>query len=579
MKPLNLDNKACSPISSNCVVWQGPDIPCIKLCTGDTVSDVISAMATELCTVLDALKVSNYDLTCFNLQACGPQDFQALIQFLIKKICENEGLTPATKDVPTCPDCVVSVAECFVTGTQTTMQLVDYVQLIGERVCSIITEISLINTQITDILIRVTTLENAPVPTFTIPSFTIGCQIGSLLSGTTQPIDTLLEEFINNVWCSFYAVTGSVTDLTNAINTQEPCITETSETISKPGATYPSEYPAWVADPNTVADSITNIWLVLCDLHTALAAGQTITVADTATIDLTLSGTEVLTADVTDTGWIDLLGFSYIQAAIAPARPRCRRIGNILYFKGTLTVPIATGSSGSPLQDGGGTAVILNTDVAYNNTLSGFVLNTVEATSSSDTDACLLKTSAYSNWNVGNEAIRCSFHRGNSCIPAGILNTGETLDDSGGNLTGNVIGTRFARTKTSLRDHCLSGIVRMSISSSGVLSMNSANFEDFFRGGGTSAAANGKSSMLRQFCSKAVEDQLIPQFDVTNVTSSIFGIDPASPPTPPYPAQLDSSATNTVNDVFGFNQDMSRADQIGGLQINLSNLQVIINQS
>jgi hypothetical protein len=140
MKPLN---KPCSPISSNCVVWQGPDIPCIQLCTGDSISDVVSAMATELCTILDTLKVSNYDLTCFNLQACGPEDFQALIQFLIEKICELEGVTPETKDIPGCPDCVVSVAECFVTGTQTTMQLVDYVQLIGERVCSIITEISI----------------------------------------------------------------------------------------------------------------------------------------------------------------------------------------------------------------------------------------------------------------------------------------------------------------------------------------------------------------------------------------------------------------------------------------------------
>ena len=67
MKPLNLDNKPCSPISSNCVVWQGPDIPCIKLCIGDTVSDVVFAMATELCTILDTLKVTNYDLTCFNM--------------------------------------------------------------------------------------------------------------------------------------------------------------------------------------------------------------------------------------------------------------------------------------------------------------------------------------------------------------------------------------------------------------------------------------------------------------------------------------------------------------------------------
>ena len=300
MKPLNLDNKPCSPISSNCVVWQGPDIPCIELCTGDTVSDVVSAMATELCTVLDTLKVSNYDLTCFNLQACGPTDFQALIQFLITKICENEGLTSPTKDLPTCPDCVVSVAECFVTGTQTTMQLVDYVQLIGQRLCSIITEISLLNTQITDILIRVTTLENAPVPTFTVPQFTITCA-SFPLSGT-QPIDVILEEFINSVWCGFYAVTGSTTDLTNAIGTQEPCITETSETITKPGTTYPSEYPAWVAEPSTIADSITNIWLVLCDLHTALLTPTAITVADEGiTLTSTLSSMDFTGAGVTAT--------------------------------------------------------------------------------------------------------------------------------------------------------------------------------------------------------------------------------------------------------------------------------------
>ena len=83
MKPLNLDNSPCSPISSNCVIWQGPDIPCIKLCTGDTVSDVIFKLATELCTIIDQLNVSNYDLSCFNLTACPPEDFQALIQFLI----------------------------------------------------------------------------------------------------------------------------------------------------------------------------------------------------------------------------------------------------------------------------------------------------------------------------------------------------------------------------------------------------------------------------------------------------------------------------------------------------------------
>ena len=67
MKPLNLDNSPCSPISSNCVIWQGPDIPCIKLCTGDTVSDVIHKLAIELCNIMDLLDVNGYDLSCFDL--------------------------------------------------------------------------------------------------------------------------------------------------------------------------------------------------------------------------------------------------------------------------------------------------------------------------------------------------------------------------------------------------------------------------------------------------------------------------------------------------------------------------------
>ena len=47
MKPLNLDNSPCSPTSSNCVIWQGPDLACIKLCKGDTVSDVVAKLAAE----------------------------------------------------------------------------------------------------------------------------------------------------------------------------------------------------------------------------------------------------------------------------------------------------------------------------------------------------------------------------------------------------------------------------------------------------------------------------------------------------------------------------------------------------
>lgn len=505
MKPLNLDNKPCSPISSNCVVWQGPDIPCIQLCTGDTVSDVVSAMATELCTILDTLKVSNYDLTCFNLQACGPEDFQALIQFLITKICELEGITPETKDIPSCPDCVVSVAECFVTGTQTTMQLVDYVQLIGERVCSLITEISLINTQITDILIRVTALENAPVPTFTVPLFSITCA-SFPLSGT-QPIDVILEEFINSVWCGFYAVTGSTTDLTNAIGTQEPCITETSETISNPGTTYPSEYPAWVAEPSTVADSITNIWLVLCDLHTALLTPTTITVADTPTIDLTLSAGNELTADITDTGWVDLEGFTFYSLL---DKPKCRRIGNVIHFKGIAFIPLD--NSGNPY----------TLDDIYD-------LRNITS---------VLPFTGTGGVSIASDLI--TWNNGNSSVPASVLN-GDVIDD-----VYRIDAPTIAERPVQIGGGStrLFSAARVQVNANGSLTL--ATVDSYESMPPTLGLTTLKgSSALRYLTSNVRQNDFVPDF--TNVSSDIHSF--------PVPAAWDIAATYTVGDIVEHNGD------------------------
>lgn len=557
MKPLNLDNKPCSPISSNCVVWQGPDIPCIELCTGDTVSDVVSAMATELCTVLDTLKVSNYDLTCFNLQACGPQDFQALIQFLIEKICENEGLTPETKDIPTCPDCVVSVAECFVTGTQTTMQLVDYVQLIGERVCSIITEISLINTQITDILIRLTTLENAPVPTFTVPSFTINCQIGSLLSGTNQPIDTLLEEFINSVWCDFYAVTGTVTDLTNAIGTQEPCIEETSETISKPGTTYATEYPAWVAEPNTVADSITNIWLVLCDLYTSLLTPTTITVADTNTVDLELSAGNELTAKIQDTGWQPLIGFEWYSGSMlnTGVLPECRRIGNVIYFRGLMYVPLS--DSGTI---GGNPIPMTKVDQYYNpgNPTSPY-LTTAPATSG--TGSVNTSAAGVIRWN-----------NNQNMIPSSILSVTESIDgptrfqypsvmSRAVGVGPDVNGSPYSTGEGVI----LSSAGRLGLQSNGSFYFATLKDQEFPSFMGNTLLGN---SALRYMTSNVRNGELVPQFNGAGSNIHSFPATTNNVTADAYPGD---SVARTGN-YYLFDCDAAEEGQLGGFYITIDNL-------
>ena len=295
MKPLNLDNKPCSPISSNCVVWQGPTLDCIDLCTGDTVSDVVAKLAEELCTILDQTNVSNYDLSCLGITSCGPVDFKALIQLLIEKICELQGVTPTeTTSSSTCPDCVVTVASCFQVDGATTMQLLDYVQMIANKVCALINQIGELQTQISNLDVRVTALENKADPTFTLPSILVNCTLddGVIVAGNAYSIDEVLNALVNDDvygYCALLGATGLPSELLSAVATQ--CVAGAD--ISLDGRVPFSTLGGWAGDsPSSIAGAITNLWLVVCDTYSYLSklsfpesivtsTDNTVTVTDT----------------------------------------------------------------------------------------------------------------------------------------------------------------------------------------------------------------------------------------------------------------------------------------------------------
>ena len=287
MKPLNLDNRPCSPISSNCVIWQGPDIPCIKLCTGDSVSDVVAKLGTELCTIMDQLNVSNYDLSCLNLTGCAPADFHALMQLLITKICEANGTTVPTKSVSECPDCVVTVAPCFIQGTQTTMQLIDYVQMIANRVCSIIDEISNINNQISTINSTLADLQYQidNLPTYTLPSIPVDCILGP----GNHPLDTVVSTLMNDDtlgYCRLLQATGTPAEINSAVLSQ--CIADSDHALASgtPGTTFSAFYAgSWVNNTGlgsapTVANAINNAWIAICDIYNFLQSGTPVAIVD-----------------------------------------------------------------------------------------------------------------------------------------------------------------------------------------------------------------------------------------------------------------------------------------------------------
>jgi len=274
MKPTNYNSEGCDPISSNCVIWQGPDLNCINLCKGDTVSTVVHKLATELCSIMEQLNVSNYDLACLDLNSCTPADFKTLIQLLIDKICAIEGIesSDAGNSQPSsstgCPDCVVNICNEFHytnnTGDIVTqMQLKDYVLAIGNRLCSLIGQVGTNTAAIQGLDTRVSALESASAPEFELPTIIPTC----VLPATATDIDTVLEE-LEKQFCSLQTATGDGNAILLALNA---ACSNLASSDKLTGTGTMSSISGWVSQPSNLSDSFNNLWLTVCDLRTAVS--------------------------------------------------------------------------------------------------------------------------------------------------------------------------------------------------------------------------------------------------------------------------------------------------------------------
>jgi hypothetical protein len=267
----NDTQEGCNPIASNCVIWQGPDIPCIKLCKGDTISDVTAKLAERLCTILEYLDVSAYDLSCFNPICPSPRDFQELIQLLVDRICALNNIPVTPGGGVGCPDCVVPVAQCLqrpdaLGNITASLQLRDYVILIGNEICNLTVSISSIDSRVTSLESAVTDIQTnccaggGGGSNLTMPaSACIGTVAG------TPVIDYLVA--LDAAFCNLRTVSGSQNDVNTALSYK--CITGTDSTPSGTPSTY-AQIPGWIESPTNIAQSVQDLWLIVCNQNQAI---------------------------------------------------------------------------------------------------------------------------------------------------------------------------------------------------------------------------------------------------------------------------------------------------------------------
>lgn len=267
----------CSPTSSNCVVWQGDDISCISLCKGDTITDVVNKLATELCTLMDIFDLDNYDLSCFNNVVPQITTYESLIQKVLDKICQLEGLdsggTPITPS--TCPDsCIVSIASCFYfqneTGdTITTMSLIDYLTAIGNRICTILSDIDDINTAIAQLNTTVNGINTRVgiIEANYIKDVDLDYVNSATLDPSTTPrFVTLGLKTVEDAFVSHMNAVGLTTSIYQSMFRGVELAD--SQALSRTG-TYQG-LPGWIAVMTSLSDSYNNMWTVIKDIRSAV---------------------------------------------------------------------------------------------------------------------------------------------------------------------------------------------------------------------------------------------------------------------------------------------------------------------
>jgi hypothetical protein len=272
MKPVKSNitqtSEACTPVSSNCVIWQGPDIPCLSLCSGDSVTEVVYKLGTLFCEIADS--AFDIDLTCLLTEGdVAPTTRDEFYQLVVTKLClalsANGIVTPETEvyDLPECLQYTDSDG-----NTITTLPLTEYVEHIAQAICDIYLVIGDLDTNIKSLENRVTLLESNSSGGSVNPliNVTVQCASGPT-PGASLPVQQAFYN-LENKFCALSQVLGTVAQI-NAVIATECTGLDTQSTLMDSDVLM-QELPGWVISPVTLMENLNNMWLTICDMRSKI---------------------------------------------------------------------------------------------------------------------------------------------------------------------------------------------------------------------------------------------------------------------------------------------------------------------
>lgn len=303
----------CDNISSNCVIWQGPDIACIDLCNGDTISDVTAKLATKVCDIITNGVTANpslagLDIDCLNVPGVTPTTLVPVLNAMVVQICANTGtgqvpnrrsaLSPQSQvqdDLPimTLPSCLQYDDKNGNLVTELRLDL--FATLMSQQICTNLQSIQLINTTLTSYDTRIATLEACVLPCSGVVAEKQVIPTCIINVGNLTDVSVLLLA-LEARFCALETAVGLPSVINSAVS--QTVLQGSSTSLTTPTTSYGS-ITGWNNAPSSLAQSVQNAWVVIDDMYTAITAIQTnccptgcdsVTFAYTATSALNAAG-------------------------------------------------------------------------------------------------------------------------------------------------------------------------------------------------------------------------------------------------------------------------------------------------
>ena len=301
MKPVSsnikANNKCLNPVTTKCVTWDGPEITCLDgtvLCKGQSIEITLYAIATKLCQVINELNLEGIN-PCINninddtsVNINQNSTLQEVFSGIIQKVCSlTDRVT--TLENEECPVLLVTVAEtsCFRDPNYpnwnvenqpsweeygpNTIPATVFAELVAVAVCAMLIDITALQNSVTTIKQEIqdlwVALENCTSNCNNLVLPTCTYDFTSNPDGEPVSIQTAYS-WLEKEFCDLKSSIGTPDEIIDAVQKQCPDLTFL-ERLSSGGQM--GDIAGWNSNPITLADSVGNLWLTVCDMRQAVA--------------------------------------------------------------------------------------------------------------------------------------------------------------------------------------------------------------------------------------------------------------------------------------------------------------------